>query len=232
MIDPDNDGGFEPPVNPIPPVIVLLTLIIVGVEGAFSLAEAGIVGGRTGIGWRIAGLNDYGLNPQVWQVMLTRGFGDVDLLGRFVTHPFLHASFTQALFGGALLLALGKFVGDAFGGIATLVFFFGGTIFGGVVFCLLAPASSPLFGAFTPIYALIGAYTYQIWLRLGQTGENQLRAFQLIGFLLGLQLVFGVLFGVGHMWIAELAAFCFGFMAATVLVQGGWAALLARLRNR
>ncbi|MEL6572058.1 MAG: rhomboid family intramembrane serine protease [Pseudomonadota bacterium] len=232
MIDPDRDGGFEPPVNPIPPLIILLTLVIVLVEGAFSLAEAGVVGGRTGIGWRIAALNDYGLNPQVWQVMLTRGVGDVDLLVRFAAYPFVHASFTQALFGAALLLALGKFVGEAFGGVATLVFFFGGTIFGAVVFCLLAPPTSPLFGAFTPIYALIGAYTYQIWLRLGHMGENQMRAFTLIGFLLGIQLVFGVLFGGGHMWIAELAAFVFGFAAATVLVPGGWAALLERLRER
>ncbi len=232
MIDPDRDGGFEPPVNPIPPVIILLALVLVLIEGTFSLAEAGIVGGPQGIGWRIAALNDYALNPQVWQVMLTRGIGELDLLQRFVTYPFVHGSFTQSLFGAALLLALGKFVGEAFGGVATVIFFFGGAIFGGVVFCLLAPLNSPLFGAFTPIYALIGAYTYQIWLRLGQTGENQLRAFQLIGFLLGLQLVFGMLFGGGHMWIAELAAFVFGFGAATVLVPGGWAALLARLRQR
>lgn len=232
MIDPDNDGGFEPPVNPIPPVVILLTLVIVVVEGAFSLAAAGMIGGPAGIGWRIAGLNDYMLTPQVWQVMLTRGFGDMDLLSRFVTYPFVHGSFTQTLFGAALLLALGKFVGEAFGNIATAVFFFGGAIFGGVVFCMLAPPNSPLFGAFTPIYALIGAYTYAVWLRLGQTGGNQLRAFQLIGFLLGLQLVFGVLFGGGQMWIAELAGFVFGFAAATVFVPGGFAALLDRLRQR
>ena len=232
MIDPDADGGFQPPVNPIPPVIILLTLVIVLIEAAFSLGEAGLIGGPMAIGWRITALNDYALNPQVWQVMLTRGFGDTDLLVRFVSFPFVNGSFTQSLFGAALLLALGKFVGEAFGGLATLVFFFGGAIFGALVFCLLAPMESPLFGAFTPIYALIGAYTYQIWLRLGQTGENQIRAFQLIGILLGLQLVFGILFGGGHMWIAELAAFVFGFVAATVLVPGGWSALLARLRQR
>lgn len=229
MHDPNR---FEPPVNPIPPVIVLLTLAVVLVEAAFSLAEVGILGGRSGIGWRIAALNDYALNPLVWDALLARGFGDIDLARRFVTYVFVHASFTQALFGTALLLALGKFVGEAFGAVATLVFFFGGAIFGAVVFCLFAPATSPLFGAYPPIYALIGAYTYQIWLRLGQTGENQLRAFQLIGFLLGLQLVFGMIFGGGFGWIAELTAFVFGFAAATVLVPGGLAALLERLRTR
>jgi len=200
MLDPDQPGGFEPPVNPIPPVVVLLTLAIVLVEGAFSLGAAGFVGGPTGIGWRVNGLNDYALNPRVWDELVLRGFANVDLAKRFVTYPFVHASFTQALFAAALLLALGKFVGEAFGGAA--------------------------------FYALIGAYTYAIWLRLGQMGENQLRAFQLIGFLLGLQLVFGAIFGAGAAWIAEIAAFAFGFAAATLLVPGGWAALLARLRQR
>jgi len=232
MLDPDQPGGFEPPVNPIPPVVVLLTLAIVLVEGAFSLGAAGFVGGPTGIGWRVNGLNDYALTPRVWDELVLRGFANVDLAKRFVTYPFVHASFTQALFAAALLLALGKFVGEAFGGAALLVFFFGGAVFGAVVFCLIAPDRSALFGAFPPIYALIGAYTYAIWLRLGQMGENQLRAFQLIGFLLGLQLVFGAIFGAGAAWIAEIAAFAFGFAAATLLVPGGWAALLARLRQR
>ena len=224
--------AFEPPVNPIPPVIILLVLAVVLVEGAFSLAEAGFVGGRTGIGWRIGALQDYAISPRVWDALVLRGFGDTSLLQRFVTYPFIHQTFTHTLFGAALLLALGKFVGDAFGGVATVIFFFGGTIFGAVIFCLIADETSPLFGAYPPIFALIGAYTYRIWLHLGATGENQLRAFQLIGFLLALQLVFGLLLGAGQMWIAELAGFVFGFAAATILVPGGLAALLARLRER
>ena len=232
MHDPDRHEPFIAPVNPIPPVIILLVLVIVLVEGAFSLAEAGLIGGASGIGWRISALNDYAVTPRVWDVMVMRGFGDIDLLKRFVTYTFVNGSFTQALFGAALVLALGKFVGDAMGAVPTLVVFFGGTIVAGIVFCILAPETSPLFGAYPPVYALIGAYTYQIWLRLGQMGQNQLQAFRLIGFLLGLQLAFGLLFGGGHMWIADLAGFAFGFAIATVLVPGGWAALLARLRQR
>lgn len=232
MLDPDQPGGFEPPVNPLPPVVVLLALAVVLVEGAMTLAANGFVGGRAGIGWRLDTLNDFALNPVVWDQLVLRGFSDWDLARRFVTYPFVHGSFTQALFGAALLLALGKFVGEAFGNVATAIFFFGGAVFGAIVFCLLAPPTSALFGAFPPIYALIGGYTYQVWLKLGQTGENQLRAFQLIGFLLGLQLVFGMLFGAGAAWVAEIAAFVFGLGVATVLVPGGWSALLARMRDR
>jgi membrane associated rhomboid family serine protease len=227
-----SDPEFEPPVNPLPPVIVVLALIMVLVEGALSLAGAGIIGGPTGIGWRIGALQDYGMSPLVFEVIVTRGDYSFDLIRRFVTYAFVHGDFTHALFCIALLLALGKFVGDAFGSVKTLVVFLGGAICGAIIFSLIARDSSPLFGAYPPIFALIGAYTYILWLRLGQTGQNQIAAFRLIGFLLALQLVFGLLFGSGQSWIAELAGFVFGFGAATILVPGGWGALLARLRQR
>lgn len=227
-----SDPSFEPPVNPLPPVIIVLALIMVLVEGALSLAGAGIIGGPAGIGWRIGALQDYGISPLVLDVIMTRGDYSFDLTRRFITYPFIHGNFTHALFCVALLLALGKFVGDAFGSVRTLVVFVGGSIFGALAFCLLASDMSPLFGAYPPIFALIGAYTYILWLRLGQSGQNQMTAFRLIGFLLALQLVFGLLFGGGQSWIAELAGFVFGFASATVLVPGGWGALLARLRER
>ena len=227
-----SDPDYEPPVNSIPPVIIVLLLVMVAVEGALSLAGAGMIGGATGIGWRIGALQDYGISPLVLEVITTRGDYGFDLVRRFVTYAFVHGDFTHALFCMALLLALGKFVGDTFGSVRTLVVFGGGAIFGALVFCLFARNSSPLFGAYPPIFALIGSYTYILWLRLGQTGQNQMTAFRLIGFLLGLQLVFGLLFGSGQSWIAELAGFVFGFGVATVLVPGGWMALLTRLRKR
>ena len=227
-----SDPNFEPPVNPLPPVIIVLALIMAVVEGALSLAAAGIIGGPTGIGWRIGALQDYGISPLVLDVILTRGDFGMDLIRRFVTYPFIHGNFTHALFCVALLLALGKFVGDAFGSVRTLIVFIGGSIFGAVIFCVFASDMSPLFGAYPPIFALIGAYTYLLWLQFGRTGQNQLNAFRLIGFLLGLQLLFGLLFGGGQSWIAELAGFVFGFGVATVLVPGGWGALLTRLRKR
>lgn len=227
-----HDPAFEPPVNPIPPVIIVLVLVMVLVEGTLSLAEAGFVGGRTGIGWRIEAIQDYGLSPLVLDVIVTRADYSFDLLRRFLTYAFVHGDFTHALFCIALLLALGKFVGDSFGSVKTFAVFIGSAVVGALVFAVLARDSSALFGGYPPIFGLIGAYTYILWLTLGQAGKNQLAAFRLIGFLLALQLVFGLLFGSGQSWIAELAAFVFGFGLATVLVPGGWAALLARIRQR
>ncbi len=219
-------------VNPIPPVVIVLCLIAVAVELVLGAGQFGVVGDPQAIGWRINALQSYSLSPAVLDWILTRGDFAPDMLMRFVTYPFVHASFTQALFGIALLLALGKFVGDALGNLAVLLIFAITSVGGALVFCLIASGTSPLFGLFPPVYGLIGAYTYVIWLHLGRTGQSQLAAFRLIGFLLALQLVFGLLFGAGNAWIAELAGFVFGFLTATLLVPGGFAALLQRLRQR
>jgi hypothetical protein len=71
-----------------------------------------------------------------------------------------------------------------------------------------------------------------IWLRLGASGQSQLKAFRLIGFLLGLQLVFGLLFGTSPVWIAEISGFVFGFAVSTIAAPGGWTALVTKLRER
>lgn len=222
----------ENPVNPIPPVIIAIVLVIVVVEAAFSAASAGLIGGPRGVGWRLAAFEDYAFSPVIWELVVDRGNYDVELLRRFVTYPFIHASFTGALFAGALTLALGKFVGDIFRGIPTLMVFFLSTILGACAFGFILDGRSPLLGAFTPVYGLIGAYTYVVWTRLGAMGQNQMQAFRLIGVLLGIQLVFGLIFDSDQMWVAELAGFVTGFLSSIILAPGGWNAFIARMRNR
>ncbi|MEN8896620.1 MAG: rhomboid family intramembrane serine protease [Yoonia sp.] len=222
----------EPVVNPIPPVVIVLCLIVVLVELALSAAAAGMIGGPQGIGWRIAALQDYAFSPLVLDRVIAVGDFSFDLLKRFVTYGFLHASFTHALFAAALLLALGKFVGDVFSGVAVLIVFFGALVFGAIIFGLIAEGPVPLIGLYPAVYGLIGAFTYILWVRLGASGENQVKAFQLIGFLLALQLVFGLFFGSDPSWLAELAGFAFGFVVSIIVAPGGWTALVAKLRER
>jgi membrane associated rhomboid family serine protease len=50
--------------------------------------------------------------------------------------------------------------------------------------------------------------------------------------LLALQLGFGLIFGAGQSWIAELSGFVAGFVLAVPLAPGGWTMLLARMRQR
>ena len=79
---------------------------------------------------------------------------------------------------------------------------------------------------------LIGAFTYLLWTRLAGTGAMQYRAFTMIGFLLLAQLLFGVLFGGGLEWVADLTGFVTGFALSFVVAPGGWAQVRDRLRQR
>jgi membrane associated rhomboid family serine protease len=58
-----------------------------------------------------------------------------------------------------------------------------------------------------------------------------LRAFTLIAFLMGIQLVFGILFGGSPDWIADLAGFVFGFALSFAVSPGGFARLREKLRH-
>ena len=226
------DQNEPSPVNPLPPVVVALFLALVLVEAVFMLGARGIIGGPGAIGWRASAMQDYGFSPAVFQWMLESGQFPLDHLKRFVSYPFVHGTFTHALFAGVILLAMGKFVGEVFRQWAVLVVFFGSAIGAAVIYGLV-PAERPLLiGAFPGVYGLIGGFTYLMWLRLGELGANQLRAFSLIGVLMAIQLLFAVLFGGDGTWIADVAGFAFGFLISFVVSPGGWLKIRLWLQSR
>ena len=224
----------ESPFNVLPPVVVALTLLILAIEAMFRLADFGIVGGARGVGWRIAALEDYAFSSAVMDRILVNGDYSFDMLKRFVTYPFLYGNnqLTGVAFCAGLTLALGKFTAEYYGGLKVLFLYVATSIAGAVAFGLLVNDNFPLFGGFTPVYGLIGAYTYSLWLKLGSAGKNQLLAFRLIGFLLAIQLIFGLFFGGNSQWIAELSGFAAGFALSVLLAPGGWSSLITRMRQR
>lgn len=219
------------PVNPLPPVVVLLFFAIVLPEAAFMLGAQGWIGGAEGIGWRLAAVERFGFNGDLFDWMLANGRWMPEHLQRFVTYAFVHVSFTATLFAAVLMLALGKLVGEAMGQVAVLVLFFGGSIFGALVYALFLNDPAWLVGGFPAVYGLIGGYSFLLWQRLGETGQQQLRAFNLIAILMGLQLIWGVIFGPNTEWVADLAGFVFGFGASILLIPGGWARVMHHLRR-
>lgn len=227
MSDPHN----TPPVNPLPPVVWLLFFAIAIPELAFLLGAQGWAGGPEGIGWRLAAVQQYGFSGDLFDWMLSNGRWMPEHLQRFVTYSFVHNSFTSALFSVVLMLALGKLVGEAMGQVAVLVLYLGGSIFGALIYALLLNDPSWLVGGFPAVYGLIGGYSFLMWQRLADTGQQQLQAFSLIAMLLGIQLVFGVFFGPTTQWVADLAGFVFGFGASVLLVPGGLARVIAQLRR-
>jgi len=222
----------ESPLNPLPPVVIALFIVIVGIEVVFTLGARGLVGGPEAVGWRLGTLERFAFSSEIFAWMRDSGRWPLEHVIRFVSYPFVHASFTHALFAGVMLLALGKMVGEAMGSFAVVALFFVSAAGGALVYALAIGNPTPLIGAFPAVYGLIGGFTYMLWLRLGQLGENQIRAFTLIGFLLAIQLIFGLLFGANAEWVADLAGFAIGFGLSTVLEPGGWTKLVDRLRQR
>lgn len=228
----DDRSPNESPVNPVSPVIVVIFIVMIVIEGIFSLGNAGLIGGAQAVGWRTAALQDYAFAPAFLSYMVGNGDFGLDMLQRLVTYPFVNASFQSTLIAGVMFLALGKFVGEAMKPAGLVALFLISTIGGALVFGLFAPEREWLYGGFPPAYGLIGAYSYMLSVYMRAVGQNQIMAFRLIGFLMGLQLLFGLFFQTGHSWIAEFTGFVLGFAVAPLLLPGGLSRLREKLRHR
>ncbi|MGR3714927.1 MAG: rhomboid family intramembrane serine protease [Shimia sp.] len=227
MSHPDDQS----PVNPLPPVIVALFLVLVGIEATLWAGSTGLIGGPSAVGWRLATVQQYAFSAEIFDWMLATGAWPLEHVKRFVSYLFVHVSFTHALFGGVLLLAIGKMVGEVFSQLATLIVFWGSGIAGALGYALILDPDLPLVGSYPGVYGLIGAFTFLLWARLGVLGAPQARAFSLIGVLVGIQLLFGLLFGSNPDWVADVVGFAAGFLMSFVLVPGGWQRIREKIRR-
>ena len=225
-------GHDESPINPLPPVVVALALVIIGIELAFQAGARGLAGGPGGVGWRIEAIRRFAFSAEIFDWMAANRLWPAEHMLRFVTYPFVHAGFTHALMVVVFLLALGKMVGELFGTLAVLLVFFVSSAAGALAYGLLLQTPVPLVGGFPAAYGLIGSYSFMLWMALAGTDRNRMQAFSLIGLLMGFQLVFGLLFGGRPDWVADLAGFAAGFLLSFLLVPGALERILARLRNR
>lgn len=227
-----HENADEPPFNPLPPVVVALALILAGVEIIFQAGSSGFVGGPQAIGWRLVALQDYAFFGPIWDQMLAKSYFPSEHMIRFVTYPFLHGSFTHAAFAVVIILAIGKVVGEVFSALSFIAIFMMASIVGALIYALVTDAQAPLFGAYPGAYGLIGAFTFLRWVNLAAVGAESLRAFTLIGFLMLFQLVFGLIFGGGLDWIADLSGFFAGFGLSFLVSPGGWGRVLDKMRQR
>ncbi len=230
----------QPPINPLPAITWALSLPMIAMELVVNAGANGIAGGPSGIGWRSQAVQDFAFSPEYLRQMLSFQQYPIDGLYRPFTYPFVHTDLTQAVFVIVILLALSKFVGEVFHWWAVLAVFLTSSLVAALVYTAIPYTQAPLIGGYPPVYGLIGAFTYVQWMRASAIGSGQLRAFQLIGFLLGIRIAFGAFSlvtygfaqGVGWDWTAELAGFMTGFLMSFAVSPGGWSRVLARIRQR
>jgi membrane associated rhomboid family serine protease len=231
---PHTPAGGESPFNALPPAVVALAALIGGLEAMFQLAGMGLLGGVApdGQAWRLAAARDWGVSDAVWEWMRLNGRWPPELLARFVTYPLIHGAFTHAAFVTVFVLAIGNAIGGAFGGWRLFALFWASAAGGALLYVVALDAQGLLIGGFPGVYGLIGGFTFLLYVGAARVGANRLTAFRLIAVLLGIQLVVGLLFGANRDWLADAGGFATGFALAPVLVPGGFARLLDRLRRR
>ncbi|MCB2128406.1 MAG: rhomboid family intramembrane serine protease [Rhodobacteraceae bacterium] len=225
-------GHHASPINQLPPVVWLILLPIVAMELVLNAGSLGLAGGAGGIGWRNEALQRFALSPAMLDYMLASRTFSADDLMRFFTYSVVHGSLMHAVWAGVFILAMGKFVGEVFSGAAVLAVYVASVVISAVVYSLIPGLVYPLFGAYPGAFGLIGAFTFILWTRLGAVHANRNRAFSLIGFLLGIRLVFAIFFGSSPDWIAEVAGFATGFGLSFLVGPGGPAHMIARIRQR
>jgi rhomboid protease GluP len=218
MYEDDHNAS---PLNPLPAIVVVFTLAIAGVELAFQAAERGFIGGAGGIAWRLNAVTGYGFYEPAFAWMFEHGVYPFELLQRLLTYAFIHGSFTHAAFAVVMLLAIGKMVAEVFSALAFAVIFVASSVVGALAYGVLLDTQFPLIGAFPAVYGMIGALTFMLWVRAKFEGDNQFRAFSLIAALMGIQLVFKLVFGGSNDWVADIAGFLTGFGLSFVLAPGG-----------
>lgn len=222
-----------PPLNPLPWVVWAIALPIIAMEMVVALAAGGLIGGAEGVGWRLQALERFAFSPDYMRYLIEVGQYPLDGMHRLVTYPFVHGNTMHAVFVVVILLALGKMVGEVFRWWAVLLIFFGSGAAAATIYTLILPdVHQPLVGGYPAVYGLIGGFTFLLWVKLAAVGANRYRAFSLIGFLLGVQLVFGLIFGGGWEWVADIAGFVAGFLMSFVISPGGFARVLDKVRQR
>lgn len=229
LMHPDPNA---PPVNPLPPIVWALATPIILLELAFSAGTRGFVGGPNAVGWRLSAIEDYGFFGPLFDRMLATGDMGGGALLRMFSYVFVNYSFTQTIFVIVFLLALGNMVGRIFSAPAVLVIFFGSAFAGAAVYGLVLDDMRPLVGGYPAVYGLIGAYTFLLWIKFGVEGSSQYQAFTLIAFLMGIQLIFTLLFGGTNDWVADIAGFVAGFALSFIVSPGGWSRVRARIKHR
>ncbi len=222
----------EPPFNPVPPVVWLLILPLVGVELVLSAAEQGMIGGAAGIGWRQDGIMRFGLSPQLLGRLGVDAHWRPAGLLPFVTYPFLHGGGFHMMMTAALGLGLGKFISEVFGPPAIVALFFVGALAGGLTYSLVPGQTMILFGAMPADYGLIGALTFIKWAELGLAQVNRSRAFGFVAASLAFQLVVWLIYRGDLSWLANLGGFLGGFLLSFIVVPGGPRRILAQVRQR
>ena len=199
-----------------PPLLWAMAAVFCLLEGAFQLADAGIL--------PFPDLRAYayyhGAFLDMWFQDVLNGLSvPVWFWSSWITHAFLHGGALHLLMNTAVFLGLGGYIARGIGNGRFLVLFVVTAIAGALVFGLLAETRGPMVGASGALFGFIGALKRWEWRYIQATGAPQNRFWGTIVGLTILNLMLLLYFpGEGSLaWEAHLGGFIAGFLIAPVL---------------
>ncbi len=199
--------------KPLPRVLLGLAGVIALIEVVLTLADTGYLADAN-LRLRAFGLGAFwtGLLHGEYRAAYT---GQAGLM--FLTHAFLHGSFLHMAMNTTILLAMGRFVEEAYSPKVILPLFLLGAIGGGAVYGLLTTGLSPMVGASGAVFAFLGLWVVWDWRRHRMAGVSVQPIYMRVAVLAGLNVVF--YFGLGGMlaWQAHLGGFLVGLFAGNML---------------
>ncbi len=209
---PDQRPRQTDEFTPLPRSLLALFLVIAGIEVVLSLADAGYVADPS--------LRGRMLQSGAFWTSLLHGAQPLYALQpytMFLSHALLHGSFLHMAMNMAILLALGRFVGDRYGAGTILPVFFLGAVCGGAAFGLLATTQAPMVGASGAVFAFLGVWTVWDFRRHRAKGVSTAPVWRRVLVLAGINVVMYV--GLGGMlaWEAHLGGFLAGLACGVVL---------------
>jgi membrane associated rhomboid family serine protease len=134
----------------------------------------------------------------------------------FFTHALLHGGFLHMALNLAVLLGLGRFTAERYGGGVVLPTFVIGAAAGGAAFGLIAMAPYPMVGASGAVFAFLGIWTVWDWHRHRMVGAPVRPVVQRVVVLAGLNVLLYIGLEGFLAWEAHLG----GFLAGLAL--GAW----------
>lgn len=213
------------PFRPLPRSLLALVGVIALIELVLSAADAGLVADPT--------LRARVLETGAFWSGLLRGqlqpLFAIQPVTMFVSHALLHGSFLHMAMNMAVLLALGRFVADHYGGRTILPIFLIGAVAGGAAFGLLSASAVPMVGASGAVFAFLGVWTVWDLRRHRAAGVPAGPVWRRVLVLIGLNVAMYV--GLGGMlaWEAHLGGFL-GGIGCGLWLENRQAAAAMRLR--
>ena len=151
---------IHPPQKPLPRALVALVLFMVGVELVFQAAEIGIAGDGA-LRYRVYAAGAF------WAALFhgAEPLFALQPVTMFVSHALLHGGLLHLAMNTAILLGLGRLVGERYGDGTVLPLFLLSAIAGGAAFALINATDVPMVGASGAVFGFLGVWTAWDWHR-------------------------------------------------------------------